>query len=312
MAPLQAHGSVDNQIVALSKGQIGVVGWEQLRSLGLSYKMITSRQKKGFLDEVFPRAFLVGGTPIRWDNRLLAAQFSLGPTSAVSHRSSAVLQGIEGYEQGALELTLVGQGRHSLEGIRIHRTTVLKDSDLRAKGPFRVSCPERLMLELAGVVSPRLLEAALDSVLFKGLTTFPRISAYLEANRRRGLPGVSALEQLLAERDPDQAPAESVFETDFYRLLKTSPWADAIFQHKVFDQFGFIGRLDVAYPEKKVGIEAYSKRWHSPGQRVDTDAARHNRFSVAGWRILYETWANLKDEPERVLDRLEAVLALAA
>src|SRR5688572_29556049 len=140
------NGSIDGQISALARRQHGVVAWEQLRGLGLSYKMISSRQTRGFLNEIFPRAFLVGGTPVSWENRLLAAQFSLGRKAAVTHRSSAVLHGIEGYEQGPLELTLAGQGRHALDGIRIHRTTALKESDLRSEGAFRLSCPERLML----------------------------------------------------------------------------------------------------------------------------------------------------------------------
>lgn len=306
--PRVPSAQLDSAVTNLARRQFGIAARSQLADLGLSPKMIRTRRQSGFLTDLYPGAFLVGGSPIRWETRLLAAQFSLGTRAVVSHRSAAALRGLEGYEPGPLDLTVLGSGRGGLPGVRIYRSTACSIADFSSKGPFRLSKPERLLVELAGVVSPRMLEVALDSVLYKGLTTFPRIAAYLDDTARSGVRGVAPLRHLLAQRDSAQAPAESIFETDFYRLLKSSRWSDASFQYEVFDEDGFVGRLDVAYPDRKVGVEAQSKRWHSPAERVQRDSDRHNRLLAAGWRILYETYENLRNRPGEILLRLEKLL----
>ncbi len=80
-------------------------------------------------------------------------------------------------------------------------------------------------------------------------------------------------------------------------------------QHPVFDEQGIIGRLDIAFPDRRVGVEAHSLRWHSPRERVKRDAERHNRLTSAGWRILYETYEALERQPHEVLGRLKKLLA---
>ena len=203
----------------------------------------------------------------------------------------------------------MGNGRAALDGIRLHHSKTMRDSDVRRVGPLRYTVPERLLLDLAATVSSRMLEVALDSLLFQRLTTIQRIRTHLNEVRCSGLTGVRALATLLADRDPDQAPASSIFETDFYRFLKSSRHDyGARFQYDVFDGMGFVGRLDIAYPEQKVGIEVHSLRWHSPRERVKKDAARHNRLTAAGWRILYETYENLNSQPHEIARRLETLL----
>ena len=174
--------------------------------------------------------------------------------------------------------------------------------------PFRVTTVERTLADLPAVVSPRRLEAALDNALFKGLTTLPRLARFVDSVRRPGMRRISVLATMITERDPAQAPAESFFETDFYRFLRRSPLGGEEFQYSVFDHKGFIGRLDVAYPAHKVGLECHSLRWHSARERVKRDAERHNRLTAAGWRVLYETYETLRERPGEIHDRLSALL----
>ena len=70
-----------------------------------------------------------------------------------------------------------------------------------------------------------------------------------------------------------------------------------------------MARLDVAYPDRKVGIEAQSKRWHSIWDRVQKDSLRHSRLTAAGWRVLYETYDTLNNSPHEILDRLGKLLS---
>ncbi len=164
-------------------------------------------------------------------------------------------------------------------------------------------------MELAAVESPRLVEVALDSVLFKRLTTFERVRKYVRDIRKPGLNGSGVLARLVAERDPAQAPATSFFETNFYRFLRNVHQKTLEFQYAVTDEHGIVARLDAAFPEKRIGIEAHSVRWHSTRQQVQRDADRHNRLAAMGWRILYETYENLNRRPHEILERLDRLLA---
>ena len=299
---------LDRQIAKLAREQHGVVSRRQLHEIDASNKMIRARVTRGLLEPLHPAAFLVGGAPPSWHSRLMAVQLWLGPPAFVSHRSAARLYELEGYQgTETLDVTMVGTGRVGLAGVRIHRSRTLLREHCRRLGPFAVVSPEALLLQLAGSASFRLLEAAFDSVLFKRLSTHDRVGAHLSKVRASGLNGVRALEGLLESRDPKEAPAESFFETDFYRFLRTSPYWDAKFQYEVFDAGGRIGRLDVAYPDAKIGLEAHSSRWHSSAERVRKDARRHNRLTAAGWRVLYETYDDLKNRPSDILDRLETL-----
>jgi very-short-patch-repair endonuclease len=78
-------------------------------------------------------------------------------------------------------------------------------------------------------------------------------------------------------------------------------------QHRVFDDDGFIARLDFAYPDLKLAIE-YDGAWHGlPGQ-LAKDRGRLNRLSDAGWRVIFVTAADLHD-PDALLRMLVRALA---
>lgn len=301
---------LDGRMAKLCAAQFGVISWAQLRSLGMSERMIERRVARGALRRLNRGVYLLAGVSITWEARLLAAQMWLGDHAVVSHRSAASLWKLDGYPHDWTELTLTRGTRVSQNGVTIHCSKLLDPRDIRRRGPFRVTGVERTLADLGSAVSERRVEEALDSALFNRLTTFARVRERTAELRRRGVRGAWVLDDLLTERDPERAPGESVFETRFWRLLKASRLPEPVTQYMVFDDRGFVARLDLAYPAKRVGVEAYSLRWHSPRQRLRRDTARHNRLTTLGWRILYETFDDLNQRPTEILDRLDALLAM--
>lgn len=126
--------------------------------------------------------------------------------------------------------------------------------------------------------------------------------------RRPGVRGISILAEILKRRDPRLAPTESIFETRFYRLLVRSPLPNPVRQFKVFDDDGFVARLDLAWRWARVGVEALSLRWHSPRERARRDARRMNRLTALGWNVLTELYEDLENRPQDILDRLASLL----
>jgi hypothetical protein len=101
--------------------------------------------------------------------------------------------------------------------------------------------------------------------------------------------------------------AESPQETRLRLLMHRAGLPAPVAQFRIFDQEGFIARVDFAYPDLKIAIE-YDGLWHAEPGQFAKDRKRLNRLSEAGWLVIFVTAADLK-HPERLLARLVAELA---
>ena len=68
-----------------------------------------------------------------------------------------------------------------------------------------------------------------------------------------------------------------------------------------------IGRVDFAWPERKVALE-YDGLWHAEPGQFAKDRRRLNALQAAGWRVVFVTAADLH-RPAELLGRIAAALA---
>jgi very-short-patch-repair endonuclease len=79
-------------------------------------------------------------------------------------------------------------------------------------------------------------------------------------------------------------------------------------QYRIEDHGRFIGRVDFAYPERRVAIELDSFRHHDARGTFDDERARGNNIETLGWRVLRITPAHVKREPDLVAGWIERAL----
>jgi G:T-mismatch repair DNA endonuclease (very short patch repair protein) len=101
--------------------------------------------------------------------------------------------------------------------------------------------------------------------------------------------------------------AESPQESRLRLLLHRAGLPAPIAQFRIFDDGGFLARVDFAYPELRLAIE-YDGLWHAEPGQFAKDRRRLNRLSAAGWRVIFVTAADLR-HPDRLIARLAAELA---
>ena len=101
--------------------------------------------------------------------------------------------------------------------------------------------------------------------------------------------------------------AESPQETCLRLLMLRAGLRAPVAQFRVFDEDGFIARVDFAYPELRLAIE-YDGQWHAEPGQLGRDRRRLNRLTEAGWRVLFVTAADLHD-PETLIRRIRRALA---
>lgn len=100
----------------------------------------------------------------------------------------------------------------------------------------------------------------------------------------------------------------SRFETRFNRLLRKAGLPLPQRQVEIHDGGRFVGRVDFAYPDVKILIEADGYLWHSGRQAWQSDGTKGNVFGLQGWLILRFTTEDLKERPDEVIETVRAAL----
>jgi very-short-patch-repair endonuclease len=158
-------------------------------------------------------------------------------------------------------------------------------------------------LDLFSTVGPTIAERALEDALRKRLTSVGRLWSEYTAECKRGRNGCSAFRDAVLRHDDRDGTLQSRMEAKLRRVLKSLPGPAAVPQYPVGRY-----RLDFAYPDIRLGIEAQSIRWHLGRAKFAHDMKRDRDLKRQGWTLAYFTW----DDVLRLDQVTEEVTALRA
>ena len=249
--------------------------------------------------------YRVAGSPRIWEQSLMAACLHAGREAVVSHRAAAALWRLEGVDPGSVDI--IAPRRVRSADITARRSPVSR-RHITSIGPIPVTDPARTLLDLGAVVTPHIAERALDDALRRGLTTLDRLRRRLRAEGGNGRRGASVLRTLISARDPASAPAESALEARVRRLIAGSRLPTPVPQYEVRDQGRLLARVDYAWPDHMVALEADGYRYHSGRAAWQRDLTRRNALTGRGWRILHVTWEDLTRRPKAVTAAIRTAL----
>ena len=291
----------------------GVVSRRQLLDAGLGEATLYRRVHDRTLVLVAPEVYRCAGAPVTWHQRLLVACLTTGDPALASHRSAAVLWGLDGFRPGILEVTTPLWLRRRRSGVRVHESTDLDDVDRTELSSIPVTTIERTLIDLGAVVPWQRVEQAFDDALRRRLTTPERVLDRFLQVARRGRRGVGALRPLLDARVGTTSRRPGEFERRVWRLIADAGVAEAVCEHEVRTSGGaLIARVDLALPWARIAIECDSVAWHSGRQRRQADLDRQNRLVLAGWTMLRFTWDDLVHRPDVVVRHVAAALSAAS
>lgn len=167
-----------------------------------------------------------------------------------------------------------------------------RPSTLNVGSGFRTTNVERTLLDLFSVLPHRGAELALEDALRRRLTTLDRLWALYREVGGPGTQRVGWATQVDPGARPSRWVAGSRMEASLIRILRSLPGPPAATQHEVCvgdDRF----RIDFAYPDVQLGIEAHSLRWHMGQERRQYDLVRDRRLKGVGWTMLYYSWDDI-------------------
>ena len=289
----------------------GVIGRSEAFDLGMSQAQLRSQLRSGRWTRIGPRVYRLTGAPETWCGS--ARALALSTDGLVSHGAAARLWNLDGFERAALEVTVpIGRRRGCSAGVRWHRSTQFELAGAVKRSGVACTGVERTVLDLAASVRTARLHEIVDEVLRRRLTSWSGLFETFVRHQRRGRPGIASLRALLDERHGEEAVPDSRWNRMVYRLLVDAELPAPEVEHSVRDAGGrFCGRIDLAYPNQRIGIELDSRRFHLNSRSFHTDRVRSNRLVNAGWRLLHFTWETFADRPWELVGDVRAALDMA-
>ncbi len=297
-------------LYAHAEAHHGVVSRREALALGLSNNQIDYRLRKGILRRAAPRVFILSGSPDSWHRRARIAALSLD--GLVSHTAAAALHGIDGFGLRKIEIS-IGKDRRA----RGSRETVRRSTQLRFAEPVAIDALPvtgltRTVLDLAGVLPYARFEWVVDAVLRQKLCEWHDLYEVLARHSIQGRNGCGPLRAILDARYGETNLPDSAFNRMVGKLLEDAGMP-AVYEHEVRDEFGrFVGRVDLAYPSRRIAIELDSVRWHLNRESFERDPRRKNKLTLQGWTVLTFTWADYIDRPSELVRSVRSALEQAA
>ena len=302
---------VDARIEGLAARQHGLITRAQALRFGATPSMIRWRVRIQRWHVVHPNTYRIAGSPQTWHQRAMAACLYLGPPTTLSFRAAAALAGADGFKRSRLEVTVTQHrnrsGKHRLI-IHIPEEPI-PEEDITTIDGIRVTKPARTLLDLATVEPEAVVARCLDDALRRRLVSIPFLERWLDDPRRRGHRGSRLLRRLVVERAV-RGVTGSPQESTFLQLVVERGLPTPALQYVVKDGETFVGRVDFAYPAKRVAIEVDGFRHHDTRSTFDAERARGNALGALGWLVLRVTAAHLDRDPDAVIRWVERALGL--
>lgn len=257
-------------------------------------------------EAVLPGVYRVSGAPASWHQKAVAACLWAGPGAFVSHRSAAALLRLLPQRREDVVEISIDRYLPPPSGIIVHRARTTASDRTKFLG-ISVTTPARTLLDLASAAGREEVETALDEALRRGLTSLQRLRRLIERPDNRRRRGVAILRRLVEDRTAGRAP-ESVLERRLAELLVRAGLPKPVRQFEVSGRDGVIARIDLAYPDCLLAIEADGYAHHAGRLVFQKDRVRANELTRRGWRILRFTWEDVDRRPEAVVAQVGAVL----
>lgn len=281
----------------LAARQHGVLNRAQLNELGFSGPAIERRVAGGRLHRVRRGVYAVGRPELTRRGRWMAAILACGPEAVLSYRSAAELWGIGSEQKGLIEVSLRKNSARRRPGIRAYRRPNLEGRDVTSFSNIPVTGVVRTMIDCAARLDGPCIERMVNEADAHGLIRLDSLRA--ELIDRPGQRGVGRLRDRIDRRTFRLTDSElerrflSLVESVELPLPETGRWLN-----------GF--KVDFFWPDLGLVVETDGLTYHrTPAQQV-RDRVRDQAHTAAGFAHLRFTHAQVRFEPDYVLDTLVA------
>jgi very-short-patch-repair endonuclease/predicted transcriptional regulator of viral defense system len=296
----------DQAIADLAAAQHGVFALAHLVALGLSPSAVRERATAGRLHRIHHGVYsLVPAKLLSRNGRFMAAVLACGEGAALSCRSAGALGELTRLGRAMIEVTVPVAGGRARKGIRVHRSTTLRPTDVTTVDGIPCTTVARTLLDLAETLDDRGIERALDHAASAETLDLAALHEQIEHNHAR--PAAAKLRAAIERHLPGTTPTASELEERMLTLIR-----DANLPEPEVNVWVDLGdgeppiKADFLWPGAKLIVETDGFATHGTRTAFESDRRRDQRAAAAGFRSLRFTWNQLCYEPERAVSTLAA------
>lgn len=239
-------------------------------------------------------------------SRLAAVRLVLPPYAVLCGATAAWIYGADIRRTDELDIHVSfppGQRRRPRTGLVVSQET-LTPGDLWRLGDLGITSPLRTAFDCLRLLRPPDGLVVADALIRERRLSIDELAAYFASKRR--LRNLRIGEQLVDLVEPlSESPMETRMRWELHRDGLPRPVA----QYEVYAGDQFVVRLDLAYPDHKVGVE-YDGAWHWDQRRHDD--RRRERLRELGWTILVFSAEDVLRTPEQMSSAVRRALTRAA
>jgi predicted transcriptional regulator of viral defense system len=291
----------DGGLVALALRQHAVLGFRQLRELGLSPRAIQQRAAGGRLHRIYHAVYaLVPRELLSREGLFIAAVLACGPDAVLSYRSAAVLHELSRSDRSKVDVTVRRRSHRRHPGIDVHRSTTLAPQDVTQVRNIPCTTVARTLLDLAQVVGRRRVERACDQAEVLEVFDLRALSDQIARNQAR--PAARRLKAVLEEHYIGSTPTWSELEEAFLAMCRTArlPQPEVNVWITPHDDEPSSIRADFVWREPRLIIETDGRKTHRTKQAFEHDRRRDQRLILAGWQVVRTTWRQVTQRPQEI------------
>ena len=276
----------------------------------MSDEQIANRLERGVLLSTHQGVYRHAAAPWTVNVRVLAAALACGPEAVASHRSAARLHRLREVPRCRPEVTLTGTRLPLIRGVTVHRTDTMEAIDVTIVDSVPVTTIPRTLLDLGAVVPLPVMELAAQDAIIEERVSAVELICALERLGKRGRRGTGALRAVVGGSLPRKG-IESMLELALQRLVDACPVPRPVLQQQIVVAGGRRFRLDSAWPDLRIAVEADGRRWHSTRREFERGMARIRAITAAGWEHYRYGWNDVHRGPAGVKAEITGVITAA-
>jgi len=276
-------------LLAQAAGRHGVIGRQDALAAGLSRQAIDRRVATGRWRRVGNGAYVVAGTPPTWPQAVTAACVAGGADVVASHRTAARLWGLVAAD-GRTELTVAGNRRVRIPGVRVHQSILLPGLDQTVVDGVPATTLPRTLADVAGHQDPRVVGQWVDDAMRRHRLDLRELRSCFARLSGPGRRDLRPLRAALDVRLPGWDPGDSALEARALRILADAGLPAPVQQHPVRRLDGETAEIDLAFPPEWVAIELDGWEHHGRRSAFSPDRIRRNELVLLGWDVYQFTW----------------------
>jgi very-short-patch-repair endonuclease len=266
----------------------GIISRCEASELGCSSGSWYRAIETGTIELLHPGVARLRGSPRTQHQRIAAAVLAIGPECVASHRSAALLWGIERPTGERVDVIVPRSISRRRPGVTIHRPRDRGDLTPVVRAHIRCTNLLRTLVDL-GAVDPGGVESAVEQAIVSGVVSARVLRALVERHARPGRSGVGSLRAALERWPIVGRPPDSVLEVRMARFLQAARLPPAEFHARVAGR-----EVDFALIGTPIVLECDGWEHHGrTRQQFERDTQRDRELAAAGRVVVHFTWRQI-------------------